>query len=143
MIAERRPVGHAQNVMDISAVRVLIVDDQEPFRMAARTVVQVARDFVLVGEAGSGEEGVAAVAELAPEVVLMDINMPGIDGIEATARLVAEHPGTIVILMSTYAAEALPAAARESAAARYVHKEDLSPALLREVWAERDRSVPD
>lgn len=118
-------------------VRVLIVDDQEPYRMAARTVVRVTPGFELAGEACSGEEGLSAVAELAPDLVLMDINMPVMDGIEATRRITGEAGGPVVILMSTYAADALPAAAHDAGAARYVHKEDLGPDVLREVWSAR------
>jgi len=117
-----------------TSVRVLIVDDQELFRLAARTVVQVASGFELAGEASSGEDGLTAVAELAPDLVLMDINMPGVDGIEATRRITTDRNAPVVILMSTYAADALPSAARHVGAARYVHKEDLSPEVLHDVW---------
>lgn len=117
--------------------RVLIVDDQETFRLAARTVVQVTPGFVLAGEAPSGEDGVDAVDELEPDIVLMDINMPGIDGTVATSQIKAKYPQIVVVLMSTYSADALPAAALDCGADRYVHKEDLSPLVLGEVWAAR------
>ncbi|MGZ4640111.1 MAG: response regulator transcription factor, partial [Actinomycetes bacterium] len=68
-------------------VSVLVVDDQRPFRAAAAAVLRRTPGFVLVGEASSGEEALERVAELAPRLVLMDINMPGISGIEATQRL--------------------------------------------------------
>ena len=77
-----------------STVRVLVVDDQAPFRMAARMVLKRAEGFELVGEAATGEEAVDRVAELAPDLVLMDINMPGINGIEATRQIVAAKPET-------------------------------------------------
>ncbi len=127
--------SNAPGVSPVAApVRVLIVDDQEPFRLAARTVVQVTPGFELAGEASSGEEGVRAVAHLSPDLVLMDINMSGIDGIEATRQITTTPAPPVVILMSTYAADALPAAALETGAMRYVHKEDLGPEVLREVW---------
>ena len=69
-----------------------------------------------------------------PAVVLMDINLPGISGIEATRRIVAASPATVVVLMSTYDAGSLPSEAADCGAARYVHKEDFSPSVLREVW---------
>ena len=71
---------------------VLIVDDQMPFRMAARTVVGVTPGFEVVGEAKSGEEAVEQVDALAPQLVLMDINMPGMGGIAAARQITAEHP---------------------------------------------------
>jgi two-component system, NarL family, invasion response regulator UvrY len=115
---------------------VLIVDDQAPFRSAARTVVNVSAGFRVGGETESGEEAVAVAAELRPDLVLMDINLPGINGVEATRRILAERPGTVVILLSTYTADDLPSDARESGAAAYVHKEDFSPAVVSSLWAE-------
>ena len=67
----------------------------------------------------------------------MDINLPGINGIEATRRITTARPETVVILLSTYDADSLPGDAASCGAARYVHKEDLSPVVLREVWDER------
>jgi two-component system, NarL family, invasion response regulator UvrY len=68
--------------------------------------------------------------------VLMDINLPGINGIEATRQIVAANPDIKVILLSTYRADDLPADAATCGAARYVHKEDFGPAVLRETWDE-------
>lgn len=112
---------------------VLVVDDQAPFRTIARQVVTIAPEFSVVGEAESGEEAVRLAAELRPEVVLMDINLPGVDGIEATRRITAAAPDTIVILLSTYAEADLPADATTCGATRYVHKEDFDLAVLIEV----------
>ena len=70
-------------------VRVLIVDDQEPFRMAARMVVEATDGFDVVGEAETGEDSVAMAAELAPDLVLMDVNLPGINGLDATRQILA------------------------------------------------------
>jgi two-component system invasion response regulator UvrY len=112
------------------AMSVLIVDDQAPFRSVARTVVSMTNGFEVVGEAETGEDAVAAVADLSPSLVLMDINLPGINGIEATRRIRAGNGGTKVILLSTYTESDLPADARNCGALAYVHKEDLSPTLL-------------
>ena len=90
-------------------VPVLIVDDQAPFRRAARAVVTATPGFEVVGEAESGEEAVEMVDALSPGLVLMDINLPGINGIEATRRITAAHPGAVVMLLSTYQAGDLPA----------------------------------
>jgi DNA-binding NarL/FixJ family response regulator len=115
-------------------VSVLVVDDQTPFRLAARAVLRRAEGFELVGEAATGEEAVAKVAELRPALVLMDINMPGISGIEATRQIVEATPGTVVFLCSTYQRSDLPPDAETSGASAYVNKEELAPTLLRELW---------
>ena len=77
-----------------TSVAVLIVDDQPPFRAAARAVVDAAPGFTVVGDAESGEEAVAAVGRWRPDLVLMDINLPGISGIEATRRILATGGST-------------------------------------------------
>jgi DNA-binding NarL/FixJ family response regulator len=117
------------------AVGVLIVDDQAPFRGAARAVVGATKEFSVVGEAESGEEAVELVESLHPDLVLMDINMGGIDGIEATRQICAANPSTMVVLVSTYAASDLAADARTCGAVAYVHKEELAPRVLRELWS--------
>jgi two-component system, NarL family, invasion response regulator UvrY len=114
-------------------VTVLIVDDQEPFRSAARTLVGFLPGWQVVDEAGTGEDGVRIAAERRPHVVLMDMNLPGINGVEATRQIVEQNPGTHVVLLSTYAKADLPADALDSGAIAYVRKEDLSPRVLREV----------
>jgi DNA-binding NarL/FixJ family response regulator len=120
----------------IDTVSVLIVDDQAPFRAAARTVIVVSPGFDVAGEAESGEDAVAQAASLRPDLVLMDINLPGINGIEATRQITRAKPGTVVILMSTYKADDLPSDAMDSGASAYVHKEDFGPAIVRQIWDE-------
>jgi DNA-binding NarL/FixJ family response regulator len=120
----------------VDPVRVLIVDDQAPFRDVARTVVALSPGFDVVAEAASGEEAIAATDDRRPNLVLMDINLPGINGLEATRKIVDDHPETIVILLSTYTRDDLPEDARACGAVRYVHKEDFSPLILRETWDE-------
>jgi DNA-binding NarL/FixJ family response regulator len=124
------------------AVTVLVVDDQLPFRRAARTVVELTTGFTIVGEAGSGAEALELVQTLAPDLVLMDINMEPMNGIEVTRRIVASAPTTTVVLLSTYDAEDLPADARDCGAVAYVHKEEFGPTVLADVWAEHLRATP-
>ncbi len=118
-------------------VPVLIVDDQAPFRTVARTVVALAPGFSVVAEAETGEQALDRVDEHHPGLILMDINLPGISGIEATRRITSADASATVILLSTYTQDDLPADARSCGAAAYVHKEDMSPALLRRIWDER------
>jgi two-component system invasion response regulator UvrY len=112
-------------------VGVLVVDDQAPFRSVARSLVELVKGWQVVGEASSGEEAVEQAAAIRPRVVLMDINLPGITGIEATRRIVAADPDVAVVLISTYAADDLPDDARTCGAVGYVRKDDLTPRLLR------------
>jgi len=111
-------------------VGVLIVDDQAPFRRAARAVVTATPGFEVIGEAESGEEAVTLADDLDPEVVLMDINLPGINGIEATRRITAAHPNVVTLLLSTYREEDLPSGADDCGAAAYVNKEEFGPGVL-------------
>jgi DNA-binding NarL/FixJ family response regulator len=100
-------------------------------------VLKRAEGFELVGEAATGEESVDKVVELTPDLVLMDINMPGINGIEATRRIVAAAPETVVFLCSTYQLGDLPADAKTSGARAYVNKEEFGPSVLSQLWSAR------
>jgi DNA-binding NarL/FixJ family response regulator len=120
---------------------VLVVDDQAPFRLAARAVLRMLDGFEFAGEAKSGAEAVELVAALRPALVLMDIHMPGMSGIEATRRIVARDPGVTVILCSTHDPQDLPADAAASGAIAYVSKEHLSADTIRALWAGRKSGV--
>ena len=116
---------------------VLVVDDQAPFRAAAKAVLRRLAGFELAGEASSGPEAIELAGRLHPALVLMDINMPEMSGIEATRRIVSAHPDVVVILCSTYDAADLPTDAATSGAAGYVHKEQFGADLLRRLWENR------
>ena len=113
-------------------VRVLIVDDQEPFRRAMGAVVEETAGFVVVGSATSGEESLALASELRPQLVLMDVNLPGIDGIEATRQLTSGPDGPVVVLLSTYDEDQFNIDG--CGAAAYVAKAAFGPDRLSEAW---------
>jgi DNA-binding NarL/FixJ family response regulator len=119
------------------AVRVLIVDDQEPFRMAARMVVEATEGFDVVGEAETGEDSVAMAAELAPDLVLMDVNLPGINGLDATRQILsgANDTAVVVLLLSTYEEEEYAPRAAECGASAYIPKAVFGPDRLEAAWA--------
>jgi len=113
---------------------VLIVDDHATFRRAARAVLE-AEGFVVVGEAADGEEALRAVAELGPTLVLLDVQLPGIDGFEVAARLTAGEGAPAVILVSSRDASEYGELVEESGARGFLPKDELSgeklTALLR------------
>ena len=83
-------------------LRLLIVDDHAMFRDGLRAVLEHADDMELVGEAGDGETAITLAAELQPDIVLMDLHMPGLGGIEATRIITAAHPRIKIIALSMY-----------------------------------------
>jgi DNA-binding NarL/FixJ family response regulator len=119
-------------------VRVLIVDDLEPFRIAARAVVDSTPGFQVVGEAVTGEESVVAARELRPDLILMDINLPGIDGVEATRRILARSSRTVVLLLSTREAADIGPAVANAGAFAYLAKSGFSPQSLAAAWVAAD-----
>ncbi len=122
------------NEQPTERVTVMIVDDQPPFRAAARAVIDRVAGFELVAEVASGEEAVDTSSTVAPHLVLMDINMGELDGIEATRIITGDNPTIKVILVSTYDLDDLPPGARTSGAIAYVNKDELSPRVIRRLW---------
>jgi DNA-binding NarL/FixJ family response regulator len=122
----------------VGEVRVLIVDDQEPYRRAMAAVVEATDGFQVAGSATTGEEALVAAAEVAPDLVLMDVNLPGIDGIEATRRLRAGHGAPVVVLLSTYEEDQVDTAG--CGAAAYIPKAAFGPDRLSTAWDGADRA---
>jgi DNA-binding NarL/FixJ family response regulator len=112
-------------------VRVLIVDDHAPFRRAAARLVAEADARILVEGAASGEEALAAASTRVPDLVLMDVHLPGMSGMDATRRLRAAHPGLRVLLISSYDAADLAVEAAECGAVGYVDKASLDGETVR------------
>jgi two-component system invasion response regulator UvrY len=121
---------HSAN--DSQPVGVLIVDDQATFRKALRDLVAATPGLTLAGEAESGEAAIDAVEALAPRMVIMDKRMPGIGGVEATRRIVARHPDTVVLLVSVEIPEL--ELMQGCGAAAFLRKQQLSPSELSAVW---------
>ena len=119
-------------------VTVLIVDDQAPFRDVARLVVEMTDRFEVVGEAVDGLSGVAAASELQPSLVLMDLNMPDIDGFEATRRIRSAVPGARVLLLSTHDPADFHDQALAAGAYDFISKSSFDPVVLADSWAGAD-----
>ena len=116
-------------------VGVMLVDDQPQFRRAMQELIAELPGYEIVCECTSGEQAVMAVEPIAPDLVLMDVRMPGIDGIEATRRITQAHPGTVVVLISAQDADScLTRDASSCGAVAFVPKQDLRPTRVVELW---------
>jgi two-component system, NarL family, invasion response regulator UvrY len=124
---------HDGTVVD-EVVRVWVVDDQASFRRATAATLDAMDDFVMAGECETGESAVELIRDGGADIVLMDIHMPGMGGIEAARQIHAAHPDVMVVLMSTYDREDISVAAADCGASAYLHKEHLSPDLLSRIW---------
>jgi DNA-binding NarL/FixJ family response regulator len=142
------------------STRILIVDDQRLMREGLRTLLELEPDFAVAGEAGDGAAALEVYEASTPDIVLMDIRMPGMDGVEATRRLRARHPGARVIILTTFDDEAYVFDGLRAGAQGYLLK-DLSgdelatairtvmaggaliePSVARKVFAEFARLAP-
>lgn len=110
-------------------IRVLLVDDHQVVRRGLRTFLEVQDDIEVVGEAADGEEGVARAEELRPEVVLLDVKMPGSDGIEALRRLRELDNPARVLVVTSFTEQRTVVPALRAGAAGYVYK-DVDPDAL-------------
>ena len=118
----------------MSPVAVIAVDDQPFFLGVARDVVRATPGFRWAGEAQSGEDAIEAVDRVHPDLVLLDVRMPGIGGIEAARRIAGEHPEVVVVLISVDDRESIGEAAETSGAAELIGKQRFGPAMLRSLW---------
>ena len=119
----------------MAVVRVLVVDDVAAYLGAMVAVVAETPGFEVVGEASSGEDALVVATQSFPDLVLMDVHLPGIDGVEAARRLlVGAYPPTVVLL-STYDDDAGQQFLAESGATAYVHKAAFGPDRLEQVWS--------
>jgi DNA-binding NarL/FixJ family response regulator len=119
--------------MPEGGVRVVIVDDHAVVRRGLRELIASIPECETVGEAGNGEEAIRVVNELHPDIVLMDISMPVMDGVEATRAIMAEHPDTRVIMLTSDSAKSRVFGALEAGAAAYVLKDTEPDRILMRV----------
>ncbi|GAA0928502.1 response regulator transcription factor [Virgisporangium aurantiacum] len=110
-------------------IKVLIADDQALVRAGFRMIIEAREDLAVVGEAGDGEQAIRLAAQTRPDVVLMDVRMPGLDGVAATARLTATPDGPRIIILTTYDLEEPMYAALRAGASGFLLK-DVRPADL-------------
>jgi two-component system, NarL family, invasion response regulator UvrY len=116
-------------------VTVLVVDDQATFRRAARSLIAATPGFEQLGEAASGPDALELAAELRPDLVLLDVRMPGMDGIETARRLADAERAPTVVLISLEEVPDLPSAIDSVGVAEYLRKQDLSTHTLRKLWS--------
>lgn len=114
----------------MSAIRILIVDDQQLLRLGFRMLIDAQPDLEVVGEAGDGAEALRVIGREKPEVVLMDVRMPGMDGIEATEQIAARFPDTRVLVLTTFDLDEYAFAALRAGASGFVLKSIESDELL-------------
>ena len=122
----------------------LAVDDQAAFLSVMRAVLEATDNLEVVGEAATAEQAIELVRELEPGMVLMDIWMPGMDGMAAVREIKARVPETVVVLTSTTHPDELPLRREDLGADAVIWKSDLQPALLDDLWLRsRGSSTPD
>jgi two-component system invasion response regulator UvrY len=127
-------VLHTDKTGRTRSVGVLTIDDQAVFRAAARAVVRATPGFEPLAEAQSGEEGIVLAGQLHPDMVLLDVLMTGMDGMETSRRLVEASPQLVVVLVSAFDDPTFVEAAPSCGAATFLRKQDLRPATLRALW---------
>jgi DNA-binding NarL/FixJ family response regulator len=123
-------------------IKVLVVDDHELVRHGLAMLLSSADDVTPVGEAGDGASALAMVAEHRPDVVLMDISMPGMDGVEATRQIMATHPDTAVVVLSSFSERRMVLEAIDAGAAGYLLKDGDMEDILRGVRAAAAGEAP-
>jgi two-component system, NarL family, invasion response regulator UvrY len=122
--------------MHAPLVGVMTVDDQAVFRQVAREVIEATAGFEHLGEVTCGEDALALADEVGPDLVLVDVRMPGIDGLETARRLRASHPASTIVLISTEGLDGLPAGIESCGAVTFLRKEHFGPSMLQRLWAE-------
>lgn len=119
--------------VEAGTMKIMLVDDHVPTREAIKTLITQEQDFSVVAEAGTAEEALDLDRDLKPDVVVMDIMLPGMNGIEATRRILAERPGARILALSNHSGASLIQAVQHAGGLGYVRKnrafEELIPAI--------------
>jgi DNA-binding NarL/FixJ family response regulator len=115
---------------EVNAIKVLLVDDQPVIRQGLRLRMATESDIAVIGEAGDGHAALDLARDLAPDVIVMDVAMPGLDGIEATRSIRATIPGSTVVILSLSDDAATRVRAAEAGAAAFVAKHEADGLLL-------------
>jgi len=134
-------VRHGNQLDDKLRIRVLLVDDHALVRNGLSSVLRYRTDLEVVGEAADGQEAVALAAALKPDVVVMDVNMPRMDGVEASKRIMRDLPSTVVIGLSMHEGGHHESAMRESGAAAYLTKDSAAERLIETILRCRAASL--
>jgi DNA-binding NarL/FixJ family response regulator len=134
-MARVRASALGESITVSETIRILLVDDQELVRYGFRLMLQLAPGLLVVGEAGDGAEAIEAVEQLSPDVVLMDVRMPGIGGIEATASITSRRPETRVLVLTTYDLDEYAFAALSAGASGFLLKDTRPDSLIAAIHA--------
>ncbi len=138
MVIEPKPVEEVIAVAEPDPrVRVLIVDDQRPFRAAATAVVESIDGFEVVDAVETAEQAIDGIERTGPELVLMDLNLPGMDGVTASRLLRERYPEIMVVLLSSYDEAEFTDLISDCGASAYVPKASFGPERLETLWRER------
>jgi two-component system, NarL family, invasion response regulator UvrY len=124
-------------VVEHAPVRVMTVDDQPVFRAVAHELFEAMREFEPVLEVASGQEALEAAGRVRAQMVLLDVRMPGMSGIETCRRLTAGDPSIVVVLITSGECADVARAARSCGAAALLAKQNINPAVLRGIWTLR------
>ncbi|MEF9872454.1 MULTISPECIES: response regulator transcription factor [Micrococcaceae] len=127
-LAERKPEG-SEGISVEDKIKVLLVDDQPLLRMGFRLILEGEDDIVIAGEAVDGLDALAQTAALKPDVVLMDVRMPKMDGLEATERIAKDHPETKIIILTTFDLDEYAFSGLQAGASAFLLK-DVAPEEL-------------
>jgi DNA-binding NarL/FixJ family response regulator len=123
--------------------RILIVDDKARVRQGLRTILQLSEEFEVVGEAGNGVEAIRAAEKLHPEVVLMDLEMPVLGGLEATRRIKEQHPEIGVVILTIHGSDDVREQAARAGSDAFVEKEAPTKDLITAIREVRATSCPN
>jgi DNA-binding NarL/FixJ family response regulator len=111
-------------------MRIFIADDHEIFRRGLRALLESRPGWEICGEAKDGKQAVAKVRDLDPDIIVLDISMPGLNGLQVTKRLIQSRPSSKVIILSQHEPSLFEASAREAGAQAYLTKTDVAQKLI-------------